>query len=223
MVDCATSGLDQLLNRGVFRLFCFFCRHWLALLLTPALIFVTLPFLAPVAMHYEFTNLGRAIYWLYALFCHQLPQRSWFLFGPKLTYSLQEINQVYPYSDWWRLRQFLGTPEMGWKMAWSDRMVSLYFMTPVFGLCYSLLRRVRMQIQPLSVRSLLWSLLPLFLDGMSRLVSDSLPAAWGGGFRSDNQWLALLTMNALPDIYSGDAAFTFNWWMRLLTGVVANA
>lgn len=217
----ATTGFEQHINQAAFVFFCFFCRHWLALLLTPALIFVTIPFLAPIAMHYEFTMLGRAIYWLYAPFCHQLPQRSWFLFGTKLTYTLQEINQVYPYSDAWRLRYFIGMPDMGWKVAWSDRMVSFYFMTPIFGLCYAFLRQLRLQIQPISLRLLLWSLLPLGIDGVSRLISDTLPVAIGGSFRSENRWLALLTMNALPSIYSGDDAFTFNWWMRLLTGVLA--
>jgi uncharacterized membrane protein len=70
---------------------------------------------------------ARAIYFIYSFLCHQLPQRSYFLFGSKFTYSLGEIQSV------WRntneimiLRQFVGNPELGWKVAWSDRMVSMF-------------------------------------------------------------------------------------------------
>jgi hypothetical protein len=37
------------------------------------------------------------------------------------------------------LRQFVGNPEMGWKVAWSDRMVSLYGGIFLFTLFYRLL------------------------------------------------------------------------------------
>ena len=43
---------------------------------------------------------------------------------------LRDILAVYPTSDPLLLRPFLGTPELGWKVAWSDRMVSLF--TPLF-------------------------------------------------------------------------------------------
>ena len=55
---------------------------------------VILPFLAPVAMQLGWTRIGRIIYTVYIPFCHQLPQRSWFLFGPNLTYRLDEITDV---------------------------------------------------------------------------------------------------------------------------------
>ncbi len=217
------QNIDVSLNYWTSWLICFFLRHWLALLLTPALIFVTIPFLAPIAMHNGWTGTGQVIYWLYAPFCHQLPQRSWFLFGAKLTYTLEEINQTYPYTEWWQLRQFVGTPELGWKVAWSDRMVSFYFMTPIFGLLYALLRQFQIKIPPLSLRALLLSLAPLTFDGLTRLLSDSLPLTLGGGFRDTNGWLVLLTANAFPTFYAGDAAGTFNWWLRLVTGIVAAA
>lgn len=54
------------------------------------------------------------IYRAYGYICHQLPQRSWFLFGPKLTYTLV-ITGVWPAQSADELRLFVGTPAMGWK------------------------------------------------------------------------------------------------------------
>jgi len=54
-------------------------------------LFIGLPWLAPVFMKLGWTSLGNAIYLLYALECHQLPQRTYFVFGTKMTYSLAEI------------------------------------------------------------------------------------------------------------------------------------
>ena len=34
----------------------------------------------------------KLIYLFYSFQCHQLPQRSFFLFGPQLTYSIEQIN-----------------------------------------------------------------------------------------------------------------------------------
>lgn len=211
------STATQWANRLVYGVM----RHWPALVLTPLLIFVTVPLLAPVAMHAGWTGLGRVIYWLYSPFCHQLPQRSWFLFGPKLTYTLAEIQQVVPTTDPWQLRHFYGTPAMGWKVAWSDRMISFYAMTPVFGLLYVALRRVRPSLGPLTWDVLVLTLLPLALDGGAHLINDLFYGPSGGGFRDANLWLAFLTGYQFPSLYAGDHLGTFNWWMRLLTGLLA--
>lgn len=202
------------------RLVLWVMTHWLALLLIGMFIFTFLPFLAPLFMALGWNRLGEAIYTLYIPFCHQLPQRSWFFFGNKFTYTLSEIEQVYGNTDPWALRFFYGSPQMGWKVAWSDRMISFYTMTPVFGLLYAALRRwVR---RPLPFRIFLLLLMPMALDGFTHAISD---AVWGisaGGFRDSNAWMSALTGNALPGFYAGDQAGTFNWWMRLVTGLWAS-
>lgn len=194
-------------------------RHWLVLLLALMLVVTGLPFLAPVLMAIGWTSAGIFIYTVYTPFCHQLPQRSWFLYGEKLTYTLEEINRVYPSSDPWQLRFFYGTPEMGWKVAWSDRMLSFYTMTPIFGLLYAALRRWR--LRPLPWRVFVLTLLPIALDGATHILSDLLYGVSNSGFRDTNVWLALLTGNAFPAFYAGDQLGTFNWWARLLTGLLA--
>jgi uncharacterized membrane protein len=212
-VQAAPTWADQLIG--------WFFRHWLALLLAPMLIFVTLPFLAPAAMAAGWTTLGTFIYWLYTPFCHQLPQRSWFLFGEKLTYTLAEISQIVPSTDAWTLRRFYGAPEMGWKVAWSDRMISFYTLTPLFGALYGLLRQAGWSVRPLSWRMLMLALVPMMLDGFTHLLNDLFIGDFTSGFRDTNAWLAVLTANAFPGFYTGDHLGAFNWWMRLLTGVLA--
>ncbi len=215
------SPMETALARAVDALAMGIARHWLAAFLTALGVFVTLPFLAPVAMAAGWTWLGRLIYTMYIPFCHQLPQRSWFLFGPKLTYRLDEIAQVYPYLDPWRLRFFYGTAEMGWKVAWSDRMISFFGLMLVFGLVYAGLRRWhRRTMRPLPLWLFLVALTPLALDGLTHLVNDALFGVAGGGFRDTNAWLAALTGNAFPGFYAGDQHGTFNWWMRLITGAL---
>ena len=92
-------------------------RHWLLFVNLLIAVWVGLPWLAPVFMHWEWGKAAGAIYFFYALQCHQLPERSFFLFGPKPMYSLAEIqsawqNTVNPFV----LRQWIGNVDMGWKV-----------------------------------------------------------------------------------------------------------
>ena len=102
-------------------------RNWLGIFLVAYGAFVFLPFLAPVFMNWNLSVLGRATYLAYSFVCHQLPERSLFFFGPKLMYSVEEIQIAWQRTaDPLILRQFIGNPDMGWKVAWSDRMISMY-------------------------------------------------------------------------------------------------
>ena len=61
-------------------------------------------------------------------------------------YSLEEIQTVWQETiNPMVLRQFIGNPEMGWKVAWSDRMVSMYASILVFAwLWYPLRKRLKL-------------------------------------------------------------------------------
>ena len=193
-------------------------RHWLLFFAAIMWIYVGLPLLAPVFMQIGWTAAGNAIYTLYATQCHQLPQRSFFLFGPKPMYSLGEVQSAWQNTlDPLILRRFVGTPEMGWKVAWSDRMVAMYTSMVAFSLLWGFLRRW-FKLPRLPWWSLLLLLLPMAFDGTTHFISDL--AGIGQGFRDSNAWLASLTRNLLPpDFYAGDAIGSFNSWMRLLSGV----
>lgn len=187
-----------------------------------ALLAVTLlPFAAPLFMHWGWERPASLLYTLYGLTCHQLPQRSWFLFGPRLTYTLAEIQNVLPATTVTELRRFVGTPEMGWKVAWSDRMISWYTATALWGAVWWILRRAGVRLRPLRWSLFLLALAPLVADGSTHLLNDIMAGTSGTGFRDTNTWLRLLTANAWPAFYAGDAYGSFNWWARLVTGLLA--
>ena len=181
-------------------------------------VWVFLPYFAPIFMHLGWTSAGKAIYFIYSFFCHQLPERSFFWFGEKTMYSLSEIqnawqNTINPLI----LRQFIGNTTMGWKIAWSDRMISFYTSVWFFAVFWYPLRR---KIKPLSWWAFALLLFPIAVDGTTHMVSDF--AGIGQGFRYTNQWLAVLTNNALPaTFYIGDAIGSFNSIMRFITGLLA--
>lgn len=179
-------------------------------------VYVWLPFLAPVFMHLGWTAPAKAIYFVYSFLCHQLPERSFFLFGPTLTISLAQVHEAWQVSaNPLVLRQFTGSPELGWKVAWSDRMVWMYTSAWLFGLLWYPLRR---RLGRLPWWGLALLLLPMALDGASHFISDL--AGIGQGFRQDNAWLSTLTLGDLPEsFYTGDAWGSFNSLMRLLSGL----
>jgi uncharacterized membrane protein len=200
-------------NRWIYRL----SRHWVLFFGIFFGIWVGLPFLPPLFMVLGWDSLANAIYMFYSFQCHQLPQRSFFFFGSQGMYSLNEIQIVWQdTANPLVLRQFIGTPEMGWKVAWSDRMVFMYTSILVFGGIWWFFRR---KIKPLPWWGLLILLLPMAVDGTSHLISDF--AGIGQGFRDSNVWLASLTNNAFSSrFYAGDGLGSFNSWMRLFTGVL---
>jgi uncharacterized membrane protein len=160
---------------------------------------------------------ANVIYAIYSTQCHQMPQRSFFLFGPKAMYSLAEVQTVWQHTtNPLVLRQFVGNAQMGWKVAWSDRMVSLYGGLALFTVLWSPLRR---RVKPLPWWGFVLLALPMVLDGGTHFVSDL--AGIGQGFRDTNIWLAALTGNVLPaTFYAGDAIGSFNSWMRMVTGML---
>jgi uncharacterized membrane protein len=181
-------------------------------------LWVLIPFLAPVFMHFGWTGAGKVVYFIYSFFCHQLPERSFFLFGEKNMYSLAEIQSVWQNTaNPLVLRQFTGNEAMGWKIAWSDRMISFYTSVWLFALVAYPMRR--------SIKTLPWwgsllLLLPIAVDGVTHAISDL--AGIGIGFRDTNMWLAALTKDQFSAaFYAGDALGSFNSLARFITGVLA--
>jgi uncharacterized membrane protein len=199
------------------RLIYVLSRRWIIVFAIILGLYSGLPFLAPVFMTLGWDSPARVIYIIYSFLCHQLPQRSYFLFGPKLTYSIPQIQLAWKNTlDPIVLRQFIGNSEMGWKVGWSDRMVSMFVSVWLFGLLWWPLRHT---LRRLPWWGLVLFLLPMALDGTSHLFSDL--AGIGQGFRDTNIWLAALTHHAFPaSFYAGDAWGSFNSLMRLLTGIL---
>lgn len=201
------------LNRGLYRV----SRRWFPWFILIGGIYIILPWLAPVLMKFGLEKPASAIYFVYSYLCHQLPQRSFFLFGPQATYSLEHIQGVWQNTfDPTILRRFIGNAELGYKVAWSDRMVSMYSSIPLGAMLWWPLRMRLRQLPP-------WGLglftLPILIDGGTHMISDL--AGIGQGFRDSNLWLVELTNYTFPRaFYAGDTLGSFNSWMRLITGLL---
>ncbi len=195
----------------------FFRQNWILPLSIILGIYAGLPLLAPIFMHWGLDNAAGLIYAIYSWFCHQLPERSYFLFGNQLTYSLSQIQQAWQNTNNpLLLRQFIGDAAFGWKVAWSDRMVSMFTSLWLIGLIWWPIRR---KLRPLSLWGLGLFILPMLLDGGSHFFSDL--AGIGQGFRDSNVWLAVLTRHVFStSFYIGDGWGSFNSLMRLLTGIL---
>jgi len=193
-----------------------FRRLWFPAALLVVGVYAGLPWLAPVFMRVGWTRPAQAIYTVYSTQCHQFAQRSYFLFGPKIMYPPDELEIGGASASLLALRAYTGTAEIGWKVAWSDRMTAMYTSLFVFLIGTRLLRR---RLSPLPVWALMVLLLPLALDGTTHFLSDL--AGFGQGFRDSNLWLAALTgSHFAPGFYAGDAWGSFNAGMRLLSGVL---
>lgn len=197
-------------------------RYWLLYVNVLLGVLVLAPFAAPALMALGASGPANAIYLFYSLLCHQLPERSFFLFGPKVSYSLAEIGRVWPYANILDLRQFVGNAAMGYKVAWSDRMVAMYGSLWLGGLLYGLLRHRALRVPRLPVVAwILLGILPMLLDGGTHTINDIVAGISGTGFRDTNAWLQVLTGNVFPTMfYAGAALGSFNNLARLVTGAL---
>jgi len=191
-----------------------FSRHWLLAVNVMAGLFIGLTVAAPLLMVLGLERPAWVLYRFYALNCHQLPQRSYFLFGPHGvdTYPLEQILAWG--GDPGYLRGFVGNAEVGFKMAMAHRNTAIYAAVFLTGLAYSLLRH-RMQALPWKWYLVL--IVPMFFDGVSHVVSE----VTGLGFRDTNAWAAWLTGGVFgPAFYTGTGIGSLNWLLRTLTGAL---
>jgi uncharacterized membrane protein len=196
------------------RLTSVFDRHWLSIFNAMSGLFIGLTAVAPLLMALGLERPARLLYLAYALYCHQLPQRSYFLFGPRgiETYSLEQIlawggDPAY-------LRGFVGNAQIGFKTAMAHRTTAIFGAIFVAGLAYALLRR--------RLRALPWKwypvlIAPMFLDGISHLIGEMT----GLAFRDTNAWAAWLTGGVFaPVFYDGTGIGSLNWLFRTFSGAL---
>lgn len=199
---------------------CWTRQHWLLVFNIAWGLYVLLPFTAPIFMKLGTQTAARVIYLFYSTQCHQLPERSYFLFGDKLMYSLSEINAARGSDNMsiLEMRKFIGNEQMGWKVAWSDRMISLWGSLFIASLVYAIVRN-RLP-GALKLLPFIMFLVPMGLDGGTHFLADF--QRMGFSFRDTNDWLRALTGGVFSDaFYRGDAWGSFNSLMRLTTGVLA--
>ena len=160
----------------------FISRHWMGAINLLLLLYVGMPFLAPVLMEVGATWPARVIYTIYMPACHQLPERSYFLFGPSAVYDLDQFQ-----ADGLDLsenpllrRRYIGDAEHGWKVAICERDVAIYGSMFLAGLVFALLR---FKIPRLSWKLYLVFLIPMAVDGGTQLI----------GLRSSTWWTRTIT------------------------------
>ncbi len=189
-------------------------RHWLFVINLGMALFLGGTLLAPVLMSLGLEAPARVVYTFYGLNCHQLPERSYFLFGPNGidTYSRAQVLAWGADPDY--LRGFVGNAQVGFKMAMAERNTAIYSTLLFAGLAYAVVRK---RVRPLPARVFALLILPMVVDGFSHVASE----VTGLAFRDSNAWLAALTGNALPAaFYTGTTLGSFNWLMRTLTGAL---
>ncbi len=196
------------------RGFAWLARHWLLLINLGMAVFIGGTLLPPVFMYLGLEGPAQVTYWLYGLTCHQLPERSYFLFGPGgvNTYDLEQVISWGADPNY--LRGFVGDARVGFKLGMAQRNTAIYTTFLLAGLIYGLVRK---RLPRLRWPIFLLLILPMALDGGSHLVSE----VTGLGFRETNTWLAALTGGVFPEaFYAGTTVGSFNWLMRTLTGAL---
>jgi uncharacterized membrane protein len=165
---------------GSDRFTYWFSRNYIWVFNLMVLIYIGLPFLAPVLVKANINGPANVIYKVYSSLCHQLAFRSFFVFGEQTVYPREAagVEGLVTYgqatgldeADLWAARSFLGNEQMGYKIALCQRDVAIYLAILGFGIVFGLTGR---KIRPLHL--VLWILIgmaPIGLDGVSQLVSQ---------------------------------------------------
>jgi uncharacterized membrane protein len=175
----AASGA---ISRAANGIVVWVARHWLALFNTAWGLYVLVPFLAPIFMRAGMPAAAQVIYSIYSVLCHQLPDHSYFLFGPELAPHSPELIAagMSSGSNLFQVRSFVGNSEIGWKAALCQRDVAIYASVFLTGLLYGL---VRHRVRKLSFKIYVLFVIPIAVDGLTQLF----------GWRESNWWLRTLT------------------------------
>lgn len=157
-------------------------KHWLALFNLAVFAYLAVPFLAPVFMQAGVIGPARLIYTVYTPACHQLPDRSYFLFGQQPVYSLQELEDAGVLESTFLLdrRRYVGDENLGWKVALCERDLAIYGAVLLGGLLFAVLRE---RVPKLPFKVYVLFLLPIAIDGFTQLF----------GLRTSNWWLRTIT------------------------------
>lgn len=164
-------------------------------------LYLALSFAAPVAMKTGHPLAARAIYTIYSPLCHQLPFRSLFLYGQQPYYPREEAGLSYPlhYEDitgsdpvnLFTARGFLGTEELGYKVAICERDIALYGAILLFGLLFASSGRRLPKIK--WTIWVLFGILPIAWDGFSQIPGLVFPHLANQFIRESTPMLRYLT------------------------------
>ncbi|MHB9032268.1 MAG: DUF2085 domain-containing protein [Anaerolineae bacterium] len=140
-----------------------FSQHWLLVANICIGALIVVPLSAPVFMQLGLESLGNFIYRLLRASCHQLPERSFFLFGPQAHYSIADLRQalngaVPP--------RYIGNASLGYKVAVCERDTAIYGSMFLTGLLFNTFKGVK----PLPIKVFILLILPMVIDGTGQLI-----------------------------------------------------
>lgn len=158
-------------------------KHYLGIFILFLLIYVGLPFIAPILKENGANNSAEFIYKIYRPLCHQWGFRSWFLFGEQAYYphteanipgvlSFEKVSGITDQNDPSRIqaRLFEGNNTIGFKVALCERDIAIWGAILLFGILFAISGR--------KIKELHWTIWliigigPVALDGVSQLVSQ---------------------------------------------------
>jgi uncharacterized membrane protein len=158
-------------------------RHYLMILNIILIMYVGIPFLAPVFKKIKWDLAAEMIYRAYRPLCHQWAFRSFFMFGEQPFYpheaakisgvlTFEQVSGISDSNDPSRLyaRKYEGNPQVGYKIALCERDIAIWGALALFGIIFAITRR-----KIPKVHWLIWlaiGLGPISLDGFSQLFSQ---------------------------------------------------
>jgi uncharacterized membrane protein len=158
-------------------------KHYLAIFNFFLILYIGIPFLAPILKKMGWNKPAEGIYRIYRPLCHQWAFRSFFLFGEQAYYphaaakipdvlTFEQVSGITDLNDPGRLqaRVFEGNSLLGYKVALCERDVAIWSAMALFGLLYALTGRKLPKLH-----WLIWLLIglgPIGLDGFSQLLSQ---------------------------------------------------
>jgi uncharacterized membrane protein len=151
--------LTAFLNRIVRAV----AKHWLSIVNFVMAMQASLPLVPPILMATGHTSAARLIYTLFKPLCHQLPERSFFLFGPQLSYTLDELEHAIGPDVPLR---YIGDASLGYKVAVCQRDIATFVAILLAGLAFIPLRR---RLNPLPFKAFLLFCVPMAIDGFGQL------------------------------------------------------
>jgi uncharacterized membrane protein len=158
-------------------------KHYLAIFNFFLILYIGIPFLAPILKKMGWNKPAEGIYRIYRPLCHQWAFRSFFLFGEQAYYphaaakipdvlTFEQVSGITDLNDPGRLqaRVFEGNSLLGYKVALCERDVAIWSAMALFGLLYALTGRKLPKLH-----WLIWLIIglgPIGLDGFSQLLSQ---------------------------------------------------
>ncbi len=180
------SGSENI--NGSDRFSYWISKHYLVVFNLFLLLYVGVPFLAPVFKKVGLNGPAEVVYTIYRPLCHQWAFRSFFLFGEQAYYphaaakvpgvlTFEQVSGISDLTDPSRnqARLFEGSPLLGYKVAFCQRDVAIWGAMALFGLVFAATGR-RLP----KMNWIVWivvGLIPIGLDGFSQLFSQ-IPSAF---------------------------------------------